>query len=58
MNIDMNIPSIVMMLSEVLSEDVYIVAYHSNIKTDPDYWNPPKNSVIQLAAGLLPQLGS
>lgn len=33
-------------------ENNYIVAYHSNTKKDSDYWNPPKNSAVQLAAAI------
>lgn len=38
--------------SDKLSENNYIVAYHSNTKMDSDYWNPPKNSAVQLAAAI------
>lgn len=34
---------------DMLSENNYIVSYHS---TDSDYWNPPKNSAVQLAAAI------
>nr|UYK51800.1 hypothetical protein [Paphiopedilum micranthum] len=34
---------------DMLSENNYIVAYHSNTGTD---WNPPKNSAVQLAAAI------
>jgi hypothetical protein len=39
---------------EMLSENNYIVAYHSNTKTESDhwYWNQPKNSAVQLAAAI------
>lgn len=37
---------------EMLSENNYIVTYHSNTKTDSDNWNPPKNSAVQLAAAI------
>ena len=34
----------------MLSENNYIVAYHSNTKSS--YWDPPKNSAVQLAAAI------
>ena len=37
--------------SDMLSENNYVVSYHKN-KTDSDYWNPPKNSAVQLAAAI------
>lgn len=37
---------------DMLSENNYIVAYHSNAGTGSDYWNPPKNSAVQLAAAI------
>lgn len=37
---------------DMLSENNYIVAYHSNTDKGPDYWNPPKNSAVQLAAAI------
>lgn len=37
---------------DMLSENNYIVSYHSNTETDSDYWNPPKNSAVQLAAAI------
>lgn len=37
---------------DMLSENNYIVAYHSNTYKDSDYWNPPKNSAVQLAAAI------
>lgn len=37
---------------DMLSENNYIVAYHSNTEKGSDYWNPPKNSAVQLAAAI------
>ena len=37
---------------DMLSENNYIVAYHSNTDKGSDYWNPPKNSAVQLAAAI------
>lgn len=38
---------------DMLSEDCYIVAYHSNkSNTGEEKWNPPKNSAVQLAAAI------
>ena len=37
---------------EMLSENNYIVAYHSNTEKGLDYWKPPKNSAVQLAAAI------
>lgn len=41
-----------LLFGEMLSENYYIVAYHSNTGTGLDYWNPPKNSAVQLAAAI------
>lgn len=44
-----------LIFGDMLSENSYIVAYHSNTdKGDKgsDYWNPPKNSAVQLAAAI------
>lgn len=41
-----------LIFGDMLSENNYIVAYHSNTGTDLDYWNPPKNSAVQLAAAI------
>ena len=38
--------------SDMLSENNYIVAYHSNTDKGSDYWNPPKHSAVQLAAAV------
>lgn len=40
--------------SDMLSENSYIVTYHSNTETGSDFdlWNPPKNSAVQLAAAI------
>lgn len=35
-----------------LGEDLHMVSYHSNMEKGPDYWKPPKNSAIQLAAAI------
>lgn len=37
---------------DMISENNYIVAYHSNTDKGSDYWNPPKNSAVQLAAAI------
>lgn len=37
---------------DLLREDLYMVSYHSNMERGPDYWKPPKNSAIQLAAAI------
>lgn len=39
-----------MISSYELSDSKYIITYHSN--TESDYWDPPKNSAIQLAAAI------
>lgn len=36
----------------MLNEDYYIISYHSNTDKGADYWNPPKNSAVQLAAAI------
>ncbi|KAL3516295.1 hypothetical protein ACH5RR_023197 [Cinchona calisaya] len=38
----------------MLSDNSFIVAYHSNrySGSDRDYWNPPTNSAVQLAAAI------
>lgn len=36
--------------ADMLSENNYILSYHSDAGEGPDYWNPPKNSAVQLAA--------
>lgn len=41
-----------LIFGDMLSENNYIVAYHSNTKTDSNYWNPPENSAVQLAAAI------
>lgn len=41
-----------LIFGDMLSENNYIVAYHSNTGKDEDYWNPPKNSAVQLAAAI------
>lgn len=41
-----------LIFGDMLSENYYIVAYHSNTETGSDYWNPPKNSAVQLAAAI------
>lgn len=40
--------------SDMLSENSYIVTYHTNAETgsESDSWNPPKNSAVQLAAAI------
>jgi len=37
---------------DMLSEDNYVVSYHSNTGKEADYWDPPKNSAVQLAAAI------
>lgn len=41
-----------LIFGDMLSENNYIVAYKSNTGTGSDYWNPPKNSAVQLAAAI------
>jgi len=41
-----------LIFADMLCENQYIVAYHSNTEKGPDYWNPPKNSAVQLAAAI------
>lgn len=41
-----------LIFGDKLSENNYIVSYHSNTDTGSDYWNPPKNSAVQLAAAI------
>ena len=41
-----------LIFGDMLSENNYIVAYHSNTGKGSDYWNPPKNSAVQLAAAI------
>jgi len=41
-----------LIFGDMLSENNYIVAYHSNAETSSDYWSPPKNSAVQLAAAI------
>lgn len=36
----------------MLSENKYIVSYHSNTDKGEDYWNPPKYSAVQIAAAI------
>ncbi|CAA2953965.1 DNA polymerase-like [Olea europaea subsp. europaea] len=38
-----------LIFDDLLGENNYIVAYHSNTRIDSNYWNPPKNSTVQLA---------
>lgn len=38
--------------NELLSENTYIVSYHTNTGTNLDHWDPPKNSAVQLAAAV------
>lgn len=37
---------------DMISNKKYIVAYHSNTDKGYDYWNPPKNSAVQIAAAI------
>ncbi|XP_050233250.1 DNA polymerase-like [Mercurialis annua] len=41
-----------LIFGDMLSENNYIVAYHSNTETGSDYWNPSKHSAVQLAAAI------
>ena len=41
-----------LIFGEMLSENKYIVAYHSNTDKGEDYWNPPKYSAVQIAAAI------
>nr|GME06072.1 DNA polymerase-like [Ipomoea batatas] len=41
-----------LIFGDMLCENKYIVAYHSNTEKGLDYWNPPKNSTVQLAAAI------
>lgn len=41
-----------LIFGDLLSDNNYIVAYHSNTETGPGFWNPPKNSAVQLAAAI------
>ena len=43
-----------LIFADMLSENSFIVAYHSNrsIGSDIDYWKPPSNSAVQLAAAI------
>lgn len=41
-----------LILGEMLSENTYIVSYHRNTGATEDYWDPPKNSAVQLAAAI------
>ena len=41
-----------LIFSDMLIDNKYIVAYHSNTDKGQDYWNPPRNSAVQLAAAI------
>ncbi|KAF7154287.1 hypothetical protein RHSIM_Rhsim01G0136300 [Rhododendron simsii] len=41
-----------LIFGDMLSDNYYIVAYHSNTGTGSDYWNPSKNFAVQLAAAI------
>jgi DNA polymerase type B, organellar and viral len=42
-----------LIFGDMLNENNYIVAYQSNVdKGSDDYWNPPKNSAVQLSAAI------
>lgn len=41
-----------LIFSELLYENKYIIAFHSNTDKGPDYWKPPQNSAVQLAAAI------
>ncbi|KAI8524074.1 hypothetical protein RHMOL_Rhmol13G0120900 [Rhododendron molle] len=38
-----------LIFGDMLSDNYYIIAYHSDTEMGSDYWNPPKNSAVQLA---------
>lgn len=37
---------------ELLYENKYVISFHSNTDKGPDYWKPPENSAVQLAAAI------
>lgn len=41
-----------LIFGDMLSYNNYIVAYHCNTEKGLDYWKPPKNSAVQLAAAI------
>ena len=42
-----------LIFSDMLKKKKYIVAYSSNTDKRPDdYWDPPKNAAVQLAAAI------
>lgn len=41
-----------LIFADMLCDNYYIVAYHSNTGTNEDYWNPPRNSAVQLSAAV------
>lgn len=41
-----------LIFSELLYENKYIISFHSNTDKGPDYWKPPENSAVQLAAAI------
>lgn len=41
-----------LIFSELLDENKYIISFHSNTDKGPDYWKPPENSAVQLAAAI------
>ncbi|KAF3951624.1 hypothetical protein CMV_022749 [Castanea mollissima] len=41
-----------LIFSELLYENKYIISFHSNTNKGPDYWKPPENSAVQLAAAI------
>lgn len=41
-----------LIFGDMLSDNNYIVSYHSNTEMGSDYWNPPKYSAVQLAAAI------
>lgn len=36
----------------MLYENKYVISFHSNTDKGPDYWKPPDNSAVQLAAAI------
>lgn len=40
------------LFSEMLSEKDWVVSYRSNTGDESNYWNPPKNSAVQIAAAI------
>ncbi|KAJ8746889.1 hypothetical protein K2173_010161 (mitochondrion) [Erythroxylum novogranatense] len=41
-----------LIFAEQLSENIYLIIYHTNTGKDTDYWEPPTNSAVQLAVAI------